>query len=131
MPVKGIARVKRNYRKTVERLAGPVTESAVYAVLQSGAGLADTMTPVDTSFLINSRYAPQTSIANGRVSGNVGYTANYAAAVHSAPGILAGQPRQNGNGNYWSPAGEPQFLTKGFEELKPSIPTILKRYSRV
>jgi len=127
MPSKGIERVKINYRKTIQRISGPISESAVYAVLQTGASSAEVKTPIDTSTLINSRYAPQISVGRGKVSGHVGYTANYAAAVHEASGVLKGEPRINGNGNYWDPEADPQFLSKGFEDIKSVIPSLLKR----
>lgn len=126
MPVKGIERVKRNYKAKVAQISGPVSAAAVRNVLSQGAAVAATMTPVDTSNLINSAYAPQITVTDGKVSGYVGYTAEYAAFVHDTSGKLKGLPRANGNGNYWDPAGEPGFLEKGFEEIKPHIPTILK-----
>lgn len=148
MAVKGIERVKRNYKRTVERIAGPVSEGAIYAVLSQGGAMAATMTPMDTSTLINSQYAPQISVQGGKVKGQIGYTADYASAVHEAPGKLKGQPRADfgrtgvhsdygprvpvafgggtGVGNYWDPNAEPGFLTKGFEQIKPAIPSILK-----
>lgn len=113
-----------------------MSDSAVHNVLQAGAAYSDTMTPVDTSYLINSRYAPQITQSNGKTSGVVGYTAEYAAAVHNMPGKLAGEPRKEfgnagfgggtGVGNYWDPDAQPKFLEKGFEMVKPEIPAILK-----
>ncbi len=140
MPVRGIERVKANFRLKVKDIDGRRTDKAIYAVLSQGAAISDTMTPVDTSTLINSRYAPQISQQSGKTVGQVGYTASYAGAVHDASGKLKGQPRADfgktragvafgggtGVGNYWDPNAEPQFLTKGFEEIKPSVPAILK-----
>ncbi|WP_322997953.1 hypothetical protein [Castellaniella sp.] len=126
MPVKGISRVKRNLRIKLQEIDSGRTNAAVYAVLSQGAAAAAVRTPIDTSNLINSQYAPQISHSAGRTSGTVGYTASYASAVHDAPGKLAGQPRANGNGNYWDPNAEPGFLTKGFEQIKPAIPRILR-----
>ena len=129
MPVRGIKRVKQNFRMKVQEIDGLRTNRAVYSVLSQGAAMSDTMTPIDTSNLINSRYSPQISHAKGKTSGHVGYTASYAAAVHEAPGILKGEPRDPNNpgrGDYWDPNAEPQFLAKGFEEIKSKIPAILK-----
>lgn len=113
-----------------------MSERAVYNVLQAGAAYSDMLTPVDTSNLINSRYAPQIQRSDGKVSGTVGYTAEYAAAVHNMSGKLKGQPREGfgnagfgggtGKGTYWSPDAEPKFLEKGFEMVKPEVPAILK-----
>ncbi|MCI2809389.1 hypothetical protein [Eoetvoesiella caeni] len=130
MPAKGIERVRKSYRRTVERIAGQVSEGAVYEILSQGGAMAATMTPIDTSNLINSQYAPQIEQNKGKVSGHIGYTAEYASAVHEAPGTLAGQPRKSGNGDYWDPNAEREFLSKGFDEIKPAIPAILKRNYR-
>ena len=134
MPVKGIERVKRNYRVTVARIHGQVTERTVYEILSQGGAMAAQMTPIDTSNLVNSQYAPQIDVAQGKVTGNIGYTAEYAAAVHDAPGKLRGRPRDPndpGRGDFWDRNAEPRFLEKGFEEIKPSIPAILRKNYRV
>lgn len=72
------------------------------------------MIPIDTSFLANSEYRKVKMKGDG-YEGEIGYGAEYAPYVHDAPGTLAGQPRPNGNGVYWGPDGEPQFLAKGVE----------------
>lgn len=126
MPVKGIERVKANYRSKTQDIGGRRTDRAVYAVLSQGAAMAATMTPVDTSTLINSQYAPQITQRPDKTVGRVGYTASYAGAVHDAPGTLKGIPRPGGKGQYWDPNAGPGFLTKGFEEIKPSVPAILR-----
>lgn len=145
MPVKGIERVRSNLRMKVSEIEGKRTDAAVYAVLSQGAAMAATMTPIDTSNLVDSQYAPQISQQQGKTTGQVGYGASYAAAVHDAPGVLKGLPRAHfgktragvefgggtGVGNFWGPSAEPGFLRKGFEEIKPAIPAILKKaYSR-
>ncbi|MCO2927647.1 hypothetical protein FA260_31600 [Pseudomonas aeruginosa] len=134
MAIQGIDRVRRNLRVAVENIAGSVSERAVYEVLSQGAAMAQTMTPIDTSTLVNSQTAPQITVGPNGVEGSVGYTAAYAAAVHEAPGTLAGQPRDEndpGRGDYWDPNAEPEFLTKGFDQIIPAIPAILRRTYRV
>lgn len=136
MALKGIERVRRNYKRTIERIAGEVTHRAVYEILSQGGAAAAGLTPVDTSDLINSQYAPQISQQQGKTSGHIGYTAGYAAAVHDAPGKLRGLPRapkNRGRGNYWDPKAlaEPEFLKKGFDEIGPDIPAILKKHYRI
>ena len=131
MPVSGIDRVLKGFKMTVDRAAGPVSEGAVYAILSQGGALAQTMTPIDTSTLINSQYAPQVDVQRGKVAGTLGYTASYAFAVHNASGKLAGQPRENGNGDYWDPSGEPGFLSKGFDQVQAYVPGILRHYYKV
>lgn len=103
---KNLERIARDIDKKVQR--------GVYIACTIGAAYSDTMTPIDTSNLINSRYINVKERGQG-YRGTVGYTANYAAAVHEKPGTLKGKPRANGNGAYWQPNGEPRFLNKGFE----------------
>lgn len=131
MAVKGLERVRSNFRTVVKDSALKKTESAIYAILSQGAAAAAVKTPVDTSTLINSQYAPQIVTTEGKTSGHSGYTAEYADVVHNASGVLKGVPRpqkahEPGRGNYWDPTGEPKFLEKGFEETKKHIPAILK-----
>lgn len=118
-------------RQAFDNIQKPRSEAAVYAILSQGMALSQTMVPIDTSNLINSAYAPVVTHNGSSVSGYIGFTAEYALRVHEASGTLAGQPRANGNGNYWDPAGEPGFLVKGFELLAPSIPAILRSIYRV
>lgn len=145
MATKGIAQVKRRYQMVVQEVDQKRTEAAVTAVLSQGAAIAQTLTPMDTGHLAQSQYAPQISQMAGRTVGKVGYTAHYAYAVHEAPGVLKGLPRAHfgatragaqfgggsETGNYWDPNAEPKFLTKGFEQVKPAIPRILKGIYRV
>lgn len=103
----------------------------MYAILSQGKAIADTMTPMDTGTLLNSGFRPEISIGETRSTGRVGYTAEYAAAVHDAPGTLLGTntPRDSNDasrGNVWDPNAQPGFLTKGFEEIIPHIPNILR-----
>lgn len=140
MPLKGVERVKRSYKVKVKEISEERTERAIYAVLSQGAAMADTMTPIDTGNLINSRYAPRINRSTRGLSGTVGYTAEYAKWVHDMPGTLKGQPRAHfgktregqafgggtERGNYWDPNAEPQFLRKGFDQIRSSVAAILK-----
>lgn len=125
----GIKRITNKYREKINDIAGRQTAAAIYEVLSQGAAMAQTMVPVDTGTLINSQYAPQITQRGGKTVGHIEYTAEYAAYVHEAPGKLAGQPRANGNGEYWDPSGEPQFLKKGFDDQ--SVKETLKKHYKV
>lgn len=132
MKITGVDRVKERLRTTFSTIADQKTDRAVYAILATGRNYADTITPQELGNLLNSGYAPIIEHMPDRVVGVIGYSAEYAAAVHNASGILKGQQRASGRGNYWDPQGEPQFLTKGFEAIKADVPVILKRiYSDV
>lgn len=114
MPVKGIAGAKRGTRKTIGKIAGPITERTLTAVMITAQGIATLMTPAEYGNLRNSQYYIVRPYKGG-MRGRIGYTANYAASVHGAKGTLRGKPRVSGNGNYWDPAGQPRFLARAFE----------------
>ena len=118
MPVSGINQAKKNYTNLVKEVARRKNPQVMQQVLEIGATNAALITPVDTSFLINSQYKRQ-FFSGDNLFGQVGYTANYARNVSEASGKLKGQPRAKrggkSQGNYWDPNGEPDFLRKGFE----------------
>lgn len=126
--------MRRGYRVAVSEISGNTTEQAVYEILSQVGAMANQMVPMDTSTLVNSQYAPQIEQEGGKTAGSIGYTAEYAAAVHDAPGTLRGQPRDPDDpsrGDFWDPNAEPGFLTKGGDEVRPAVPAILKRHYRV
>lgn len=129
MAVRGIKQVKNNMRKLQAEIQGRRTEAAVYAVLSQGGAAAATMTPVDTGTLINSHFV-DIKADGDKVTGRNGYSAEYAAAVHSAPGVLKGQDRPGNRGQYWDPNGEPHFLTAGFDQIAADVPRILRNAYR-
>lgn len=134
MPVRGLDSAIRRTNEISRNIAEVRAERGVTAALITGQAFASMLTPVDTSFLINSQYR-SVKTENGKVVGAVGYTALYAAAVHAMSGKLKGKPRGHfgktkdgiefgggtGNGRYWDPSAEPGFLTKGFDENKGLI----------
>ena len=127
MPAK-LRGLQEAIRKT-EQIVGTITaEKAVRAIKSANYIIrteAATMTPIDTSALINSQF--DTIEVNGtRVTGKIGYSANYALYVHNASGKLKGQPRPSGKGTYWSPNGEPKFLTKAAEKTKDLVDKAIK-----
>lgn len=146
MPVKGngINRVRVKIKGIVDDIRGAKAQKAITAALIVGGGHAATMAPVDSGTLVNSQFRSVQQSAKGW-RGRMGYTANYAAAVHAMSGKLKGQPRADfgttsagrafgggsGQGNYWDPQGEPQFLTKGFEDNRAEIDTVVKRVMQI
>lgn len=97
-------------------------KSATYIIRTESA----TITPIETSTLINSQF--DTIEVNGtRVTGKVGYSANYALYVHNASGKLKGQPRPSGKGVYWSPNGEPKFLELAANRTKELVYRTIRR----
>ncbi|WP_110599837.1 MULTISPECIES: hypothetical protein [Salinicola] len=119
MPIRGGRDVRRNFSRTVGRIAGPLTERVVTEILIIGEGYAVNLTPVDTSNLINSRYRQVISTTTG-TKGMVAYTAAYAAAVHDG-----------GSKNWQKAAAEDEFLKKGFErDGRADIEAHIKRSYR-
>lgn len=140
MKVKGQKEVVSRLNKFIDDTQGKKAARAAYMALDVIAVDAAIMTPVDTSTLINSQYR-QLDVQAGKVIGKIGYTAEYALAVHSASGKLKGKPRADfgvtrdgkafgggtKTGNYWDPHGEPQFLTKALDKNKDVIIDIFKK----
>lgn len=140
-------------RKLTEKIGKKMTEKAITEVLIIGEGYAASLTPMDSGTLLQSMYR-EVKNTDGRVTGRVGFTANYAAAVHAMPGTLKGQPRSHfgrtrnysdagpmpsvsfgggtGKGNYWDPDAEPEFLKKAFErDGRADIQATFKRYMKL
>lgn len=136
--ISGVKRTQEAILDYVSDVQGKKGARAVSIAMHIVAPLAALHTPVDTSTLINSQY--QEIIKRGtRVTGRIGYTANYALYVHRAPGTLKGKPRAHfgktragvafgggtQKGNYWDPDGKPQFLTdattKSASDVKKAV----------
>lgn len=124
--IKGIKAAQRRLDAVVEdvrtRKAIRAIKSAMFII---GAESA-LMTPMDTGTLVNSQFQ-ETMINGTRITGRIGYSANYAVYVHNASGIMKGLPRPNNRGNYWDPSGEPKFLTKAAEQTRRQVDDIIRK----
>lgn len=137
MPVKGLKEVRQRLKKELANISGTLPEKTLLEVLIVASGFAATMTPIDTSNLINSQFRRvETSGTTAR--GIMGYTAAYAAAVHEKPGTLlnTNTPRSKSDpsrGNVWDPDAEPEFLRKSFEDpdARADIDAVVKRRMKV
>lgn len=124
--VKGVNQAKQKLDALLGEVQGRKVGRAIKSALFIIGADAATMTPIDTSYLVNSQY--QELLVNGtRVTGRVGYSANYAVYVHEASGKLKGRPRANGSGNYWDPSGEPKFLEKAFKDNSEKVAAIIRK----
>ncbi len=125
----GLKQAQQNLNRIVDEISSQKIVAALTSASIIIATEAASMTPIDTSTLINSQY--RTIDVNGtRVTGRIGYSANYALYVHGASGKLKGQPRANGNGAYWSPSGEPKFLDKAVENTRSMVDAAIMREMR-
>ncbi|EKN3579979.1 HK97 gp10 family phage protein [Yersinia enterocolitica] len=108
--VKGIREAKANLNRLINDIQGRKAVRAITKTLIIGASQAALYTPIDTSTLINSQFRDIS--ANGtRLTGRVGYSANYAIYVHD-PSVKQVFRR---------PMAEKEFLTKGFADARQSI----------
>jgi len=145
MPVTGITQRRKFTTDITKEIVEIRLERGVTAALMTGMAFASLLTPIDTSFLINSQYRDIKVNKDKSVVGSVGYTASYAASVHGMSGKLKGQPRGmfgktkagvefgggTGKGNYWDPSAEPGFLTKGFDDNRAMIDEAMLRAMRL
>lgn len=114
--VKGVKQVARKVNRAIDNIQDRKVVRALTSAMIIGASQAAIYTPIDTSYLINSQF--REIVVNGtRITGRVGYTANYAAYVHD-PSI----PQ-----NFRRPTAQKEFLTKGFEDERELIDRTIAR----
>lgn len=114
--VKGISAAKRNLDAIIDNAQGRKVVRALQSAMIIGSSQAAIYTPIDTSTLLNSQYRELS--ANGtRVTGRVGYSANYAVYVHD-PNV----PQ-----TFRRATAEKEFLTKGFADTKEQIEGAIAR----
>lgn len=127
MPLKGLKRVNARLDELTQAKILPMSQKALYVAATVGAGHASRLTPIDTSYLVNSQYFSEYS-TNEVATIRIGYSAIYAAAIHNIKANkVVSVPRENGNGYTWDPNGEPYFLTNGFEQNQAEIFEAFKR----
>lgn len=128
--------LNQKVRAALKDIGENKTRRLVDEILIGIAAYASTMTPVKTSFLVNSQYRRSWTTATG-YEGEIGYGAKYAIYVHEAPGTLLGasvlrSKSRPGWGYVWDPNGEPRFLRKGVDEyVKNDLSSAIKRIMSV
>lgn len=114
--VRGIAQAKANLDALINDVQGRKVFRAVQSALLIGGAQAALYTPIDTSTLLNSQF--REIDANGtKVTGRVGYSANYAVYVHD-PNV----PQ-----TFRRATARKEFLTKGFEDTREQIDRVMKQ----
>ncbi|MFQ6308339.1 HK97 gp10 family phage protein [Yersinia enterocolitica] len=108
--VKGIRAAKANLERLIGDIQGRKAVRAITKALIIGASQAALYTPIDTSTLINSQFR-DINVNGTRLTGRVGYSANYAMYVHD-PNVKQVFRRAT---------AEKEFLTKGFADSKQAI----------
>ncbi|HCT3244649.1 TPA: HK97 gp10 family phage protein [Enterobacter hormaechei] len=114
--VKGISQAKKNLNALVGDIQGRKVVRAMQSALIIGGSQAALYTPIDTSTLINSQFR-EITVNGNRVTGRVGYSANYAAYVHD-PSV----PQ-----NFRRATARKEFLTKGFEDTERQIDAVIAK----
>jgi len=127
--IRGVQQAKRNLDAVVGDIQSRKAVRAIVSAFGIIGPLAAARTPVGkTSVLINSLF--QDIKADGtRITGRIGYSANYALYVHEARGTLKGKPRpaSQGGGRYWDPSGEPKFLSRAAEETRDQVDAVIRK----
>lgn len=114
--VKGVSQAKKNLNALVGDIQGRKVVRSMQSVLIIGGSQAALYTPIDTSTLINSQFR-EITVNGNRVTGRVGYSANYAAYVHD-PSV----PQ-----NFRRATARKEFLTKGFEDTQRQIDAVIAK----
>lgn len=107
------ARVTNNMPRFVDGVQQKLARGMVQGLVL-GASEASVLTPIDTSTLLNSQYR-DVRPDGLRVVGTVGYTAEYAAAVHDPDRKQV----------FRRASAEKEFLRKGFERAEPNIRAVI------
>lgn len=114
--VRGIREAKANLNRIIQDVRGRKVVRALQSALVLGSSQATLYTPIDTSTLLNSQYR-EINASGTRVTGRVGYSANYAVYVHD-PNIPQTFRRST---------AQKEFLTKGFEDTRSQIDAVVRK----
>ncbi|ELY7489169.1 HK97 gp10 family phage protein [Siccibacter turicensis] len=114
--VHGVSQAKAKLNRLIDDITGRKIARAIQSALIIGSSQAALYTPIDTSLLINSQY--RELVINGvRVTGRVGYSANYALTVHDP----------NVKQNFRRSTAEKEFLRKGFDDMREQIDAVVHK----
>ncbi|WP_038910939.1 hypothetical protein [Dickeya dadantii] len=114
--VRGIAQSKRGLERIINDIQGRKAVRAIQSAMLIGAAQAALYTPIDTSTLLNSQYR-ELNVRGTRLTGRVGYSANYAVYVHD-PDVPQAFRRTT---------AEKEFLTKGFADTWEQITEAMRK----
>ncbi|AZL61955.1 HK97 gp10 family phage protein [Enterobacter asburiae] len=114
--VRGMREAKANLNRIIQDIQGRKVVRAIQSALIIGGSQAALYTPIDTSTLLNSQFRDIT-VKGSRVTGRVGYSANYAIFVHD-PNV----PQ-----TFRRATARKEFLTKGFEDTRSQIDAVIAK----
>lgn len=110
MKVKGQKAARNNLANFISDVQGRKAVRAITKAMIIGSSQAALYTPIDTSTLINSQFR-EVSANGSRITGRVGYSANYAIYVHD-PSVVQ---------TFRRATAEKEFLVKGFDDTERQI----------
>nr|DAE54898.1 MAG TPA: Minor capsid protein [Caudoviricetes sp.] len=114
--VRGIREAKANLNRIIQDIQGRKVVRAIQSAMIIGSSQASLYTPIDTSTLLNSQFR-EIEVSGTRVTGRVGYSANYAIFVHD-PNV----PQ-----TFRRATARKEFLTKGFEDTRSQIDAVMRK----
>ncbi|EMJ9776456.1 HK97 gp10 family phage protein [Morganella morganii] len=118
--IRGIEEASANINALVGNITGRKVTRAIQAAMLIGGAQATLFTPIDTSTLINSQFR-EITVNGTRVTGRVGYSANYAVFVHD-PKVKQ---------TFRRATARKEFLTLGFEESRDEIEAAMHQEMRI
>ena len=118
--IRGIAEVSANINALVGNITGRKVTRAIQAAMLIGGAQATLFTPIDTSTLINSQFR-EITVNGTRVTGRVGYSANYAVFAHD-PKVKQ---------TFRRATALKEFLTLGFEDSRYEIEAAMHQEMRI
>ncbi|OTP97223.1 hypothetical protein B6D16_01045 [Gilliamella apicola] len=101
-------------------IQGRKSVRAIQAALLIGGTRAALYTPIDTSMLINSQYR-EMFVHGSRLTGRVGYSANYAVYVHDP----------NYPMKFRRSTARKEFLYEGFKDERETINQVIRQELRL
>lgn len=118
--VKGTQDCINQLNSIIGDVQGRKAVRAIQSALLIGGTRAALYTPIDTSTLINSQYREM--LVNGsRLTGRVGYSANYAAYVHDP----------NHPMKFRRTTAKKEFLYEGFRDERETINQVIRQELRL
>ncbi|MDX7999355.1 HK97 gp10 family phage protein [Xenorhabdus sp. Reich] len=108
--VTGIREAQTRLNALIGDIRGRKVVRAIYKALYIGSAQAALYTPIDTATLINSQFR-DVRFQGSRLTGRVGYSANYAIYVHD-PKVKQ---------NFRRATAKKEFLRRGFDEIREQI----------
>lgn len=118
--IRGIAEVSANINALVGNITGRKVTRAIQAAMLIGGAQSTLFTPIDTSTLINSQFR-EITVNGTRVTGRVGYSANYAVFVHD-PKVKQ---------TFRRATARKEFLALGFEDSRDEIEAAMHQEMRI